>query len=270
MKFLLVLVILKINLIILLPPADIWNKVQQYIKEGIMDDFNKKHFIFDEENYNTFDMNSEKMQDLYNKQEQIYKHYGITSYIFVVKNINKSIEEFGKIKNKTRDNLRRGGYDVDNSIITVFSIESRQGKIYTGNNTKDKCITDDNAIYMKNRIINNLKNESNYNTLKDYLDDINYFCNKSKNSEPTIFNTRSYKRKENNKNSDIIIGTIISIGFVLVIVGLVICCCKFCKNCKKNNNGNDSYNNNNNDNSVTNYSTQSGGGNSVNVGDNKV
>ena len=268
MKFLLVLVILKINLIILLPSVDIWNKVQQYIKEGIMNDFNKKYFIFIEENYTALDVNSEKMQDLYNKQEQIYNNYGITSYIFAVKNINKFIEEIGKIRNKTRDNLRKGGYDVDNSIITVFSIESRQGKIYIGNNTKEKCITDDNAIYMKNRIINNLKNESNnYNTLKDYLDDINYFCNKSKNSEPTIYNTRSYKRRENNKNSDIIIGTIISIGFVLVTVGLVICCCKFCKNCKNNNNGNDSYNN---DNSVANYSSKSDGGNNVNAGGNKV
>ena len=186
------------------------------------------------------------MKDLYNKQEKIYRKYRISTYIFAVSNINENIEKIGSIRNNTRDNLKKYGYDVDNSVFTVFSIEPIKGLIYTGINTKDN-INDDNAKYMKEKIINNLENESYYKAWDDFLDDIIYFCNRtddktSKSDEDKYTRYIGNISHSNNKTARIvglIVGVVAGIGMIIS----VICCCKKCK-CKNtyNNDNNSSYN----------------------------
>ena len=273
MNFIIFIFIFKIISIILLPSDEIWNQTLQYIDEGLMYNFNKRHFIFDEENFTALDIDDKKMKALYNKQENIFRIYGIASYIFAVSYINESIEAIGSIRNNTRDNLRNDGYYVDNSIFTVFSIDSINGLIYTGNITKFFYITNDNAKYMKEKIINNLENESYYKAWDDFLDDIIYFCNKNYDNIFNYFNNNTSKpnnnaftypsgpqRHSNEKTLQILVG----IGGAVVVIGFIIsiiCCCCCCKKCKfANNDDNSNYDFNR---SYGGNSGYSGGNNSI-------
>ena len=287
MKFTIFIFIFKIISIILLPSDELWNQTLQYIDEGLIYNFNKKHFIFEEENFTALDIDDEKMKDLYNKQEKIYRKYGISTYIFAVSNINENIEKIGSIRNNTRDNLKKYGYDVDNSVFTVFSIEPIKGLIYTGINTKDKYISDDNAKYMKEKIINNLENESYYNAWDDFLDDIIYFCNRTDDKTSKSDEDKYTRYIGNISHSDNetgrIVGLIVGVVAVIGMIISVICCCKKgkCKN-TYNNDNNSSYNggafniynnqgNNygvNNDYSTGNNNSSIGGNSSYNGGNN--
>ena len=157
MNFAIFLFILKITSIILLPSDDMWNQAVKSIDEGLIYNFNKTHFIFEEKNFTSLGIDDKKMKALYNKQDKIYKQCGITSYIFAVSKINETIETLDSIRTNTRDNLRKNGYDVDNSIFSVFSIDPISGLIYTGSNTRAKYISNDDAKLMKEKIMNNFE-----------------------------------------------------------------------------------------------------------------
>jgi len=299
MKFLILIFILAINSTILKPSDDIWDKVLKYINEGKMDNFNKMHFFFDEDNITALDINdTKKMKDLYEKQREICYIYGVSTYIFSVKYINESIEEIGSIRNNTRDNLRKGGYYVDNSIFAIFSIESVSGKIYTGKYINNVWINDSEASSIKENLTNSLKNKSYYNAWNNFLDDIkNTFLSKlfgdfiefenitfnESNSSPSP-SPSPYPRKPSSSSLNVmaILGPIIGGGIVIVICFFLIKCCLSWKPNSNNDNNNSTdynynYNNNysynNNNNSYDNHSRPSIGGNSIggnSVGGNSI
>ena len=80
--------LLNIELNNLLPSKEIWENYQEYLKNGIIQDFQKKHFIYDDANNTGFDSDDLEMIDLYEIQESIYRSYGIRSYIFFIKYID--------------------------------------------------------------------------------------------------------------------------------------------------------------------------------------
>ena len=120
-----------------LPSEEIWKKVEQYIEQKKMILNSKNYFIFDEDNYTQLDINGTKMQILYEKQKEFYLNYSTSNYIFVMKNLNEKTES---LKDATY-NLCRYLYnyyniDMQNSVVALFSIETRRVRIRTGENTK--------------------------------------------------------------------------------------------------------------------------------------
>ena len=224
--------LLNIELNNLLPSKEIWDNYQEYLKNGIIQDFQKKHFIFDDANNTGFDSDDLEMIDLYEIQESIYKSYGIRSYIFFIKYIDSSLESFGLIRNRTRDNLRNNNYNVDDSIFSVISVDTIDLLIYTGKNTKRDYISNGTALIMKNNIKTDLQNGKYYDSLKNYLLHIQKTCY-SHSPYTTTYNytkpnyTRYYSSNERH-STDVgnIVGPILSGVFVIGAVILCCCCCK--------------------------------------------
>lgn len=222
MNFAIFLFILKITSIILLPSDDMWNQAVKSIDERLIYNFNKTHFIFEEKNFTSLGIDDKKMKALYNKQDKIYKQCGITSYIFAVSKINETIETLDSIRTNTRDNLRKNGYDVDNSIFSVFSIDPISGLIYTGSNTRAKYISNDDAKLMKEKIINNFEKKNYYNAWDDFFDDIIYFCNNKTENKTSISENTTYyteKTKDSKSKTSEYLGII---GGVAAIIGIII------------------------------------------------
>ena len=268
MKYHSYIFILQITFIILLPSDDMWNKVMEFYKEGKMKDFNKTHFIFDEYNYTKLDINDDKMKVIYEKQDYIFKNYGIKSYIFAVKYINESIESFGHVRNNTRDNLRNFGIVVDTSIYALVSIDSLNMIIYTGNSTRKDYISDSNAMLMKNEFLINIRFQNYYNAFLDFVEDIDRICNKNFTRITTSSVSHSHSGGGRNNNWMAYIFAIIGIVIIGGLVALCCCCCKNCKNIGSHGSSNDGYSNNNSMNSysVGGNSVQSAGGNSFHSG----
>lgn len=241
-----------------LPSYDIWEKTLQYKNQNKMS-FSNNRFIFDEENYTSLDIYDDKMKQIYNMQDKIYNNYHISTFIFAAKYIDDSKESFGSVRNNTRDNLRNNKYDVDNSIFTVISVTSNKALIYTGKNTRKNYISDTNAQSMKEKLLNNTKNKNYYNAWKDFIEDVNYYCEKNKVNSQTSFG----EKVESFFHIYIIIflGILLPIGFIICII---IICCKY----KKRNTGkisietNSTYYSNQSNPNIGNYSAggYSGGG----------
>ena len=76
------------------PSAVIWEKIINVSESGEMIiPENKRHFIYDEQNYLKEESNNKKMQALYEKQENVYVKNGIANYIFLVDYINEFEED---------------------------------------------------------------------------------------------------------------------------------------------------------------------------------
>jgi len=274
--------ILQITFILLLPSDDMWNKVMEYYNEGKMKDFNKTHFIFDEYNYTNLDINDDKMKVIYEKQEYILNNYGIYSYIFAVKYINESIESLEHFRNNTRNNLKNFSIDVTSSIFTVVSIDSINGKVYTGAAIRLLYIPDSEAAEIKKNLLNNIRNKNYYNAFLNFVEDIDKYSYKNF-TIITTTSSGSHSSFGGGSNKDWMKYTFPIIG-VVVLGGLVTLCCCCCKNIGSTGSTSSdyyddryryNYNNNYNDNQNTNCSinNHSVGGNSVggnSVGGNSV
>ena len=274
--------ILQITFILLLPSDDMWNKVMEYYNEGKMKDFNKTHFIFDEYNYTNLDINDDKMKVIYEKQEYILNNYGIYSYIFAVKYINESIESLEHFRNNTRNNLKNFSIDVTSSVFTIVSIDSINGKVYTGAAIRLLYIPDSEAAEIKKNLLNNIRNKNYYNAFLNFVEDIDKYSYKNF-TIITTTSSGSHSSFGGGSNKDWMKYTFPIIG-VVVLGGLVTLCFCCCKNIgRTGSTSNDSYddryrhnyNNNYNDNQNTNCSINnySVGGNSVggnSVGGNSV
>ena len=104
-----------------LPSEDLWNKTLQYISEGKMKSFGKNYFIFDEENYTSLDINSKKMNILYDKQKDLYNHYSLRTFLFISKKLDRSIEDPYSIRNNIRDHLKNYGAYINNTVFVLIS-----------------------------------------------------------------------------------------------------------------------------------------------------
>ena len=167
-----------LNLFISLPSDDIWKKLTIYINNNqiILND-KKTHFIYDESNYTKLDINSDKMNYLYQKQEEIFSKYNISNYIFITDNLNENLES---IKNATFNLCRYlSNYfsiNMAESVVALFSIETRRVRIRTGEITKES-ITDDEASEMINNLGSYLREKKYYEAWIKLIENIDYYYN---------------------------------------------------------------------------------------------
>ena len=293
MKLIILVLILHISPIILSPSSDMWNKLNQHIKENKTLIF-PGHFIFDEENYTALDVNADEMKELYNLQDTIYKDYHTATYIFAIKNLDTSLESLDNFVDKTRDNLRYNKYDVNNSFFAVILIEQNDGQFYIGKEVINIYINTYAARIIKSDLLNNIKNKNYYNGWKEYLESLNYsfgvyktlnnislndildlFKNITVNTttspnEPFIF----YGRSSSSSSVDVkkIVLPIVS---VVIVIGLIVGIGALCVRCYASNSSkivrtttNNTYYDNNyyNNDRISNNNSYGGysvGGNSV-------
>ena len=159
-------------------PSDlIWEKFLEYYKYGkiIVTDYH--HFIFDESNYTGLDLNGPQMEELYEKQENISQKYQISNYIFIADNIDESqesIEDAADYLYKCIEKYFK--IDISNSVIALFSIETRRVRIKVGDKTQ-KYITDNEAGEMIKHLGGYLKKNDYYNAWIKLIKDIEYYRN---------------------------------------------------------------------------------------------
>ena len=159
-------------------PSDlIWNKFLEYYNSDkiIVTDYH--HFIFDESNYTGLDINGDQMRELYERQENISQKYQISNYIFVADNIDESqesIENAADFLYKCIDRYFK--IDISNSVIALFSIETRRIRIKVGDKTQ-KYITDSEAGDMIKNLGGYLKKNDYYNAWIKLIKDIEYYRN---------------------------------------------------------------------------------------------
>ena len=100
--------IIQISLLTSLPSDDIWKKIKNYINQGkTIIDKNKTHFIFDESNYTKLDINNNKMQALYKRQEQFFKEFNMANYIIIVDNLDENKEAIEKTEKRLAAHIKK-------------------------------------------------------------------------------------------------------------------------------------------------------------------
>ena len=241
-----------INIILLLPSDEVWNKTMQYYEEGKMLIFGKKHFIFDEYNYTKLDINDTKMIDLYKKQDDIYLNYSISTYIFAIQNINET-EEYD-LKINIIENLKQFGVDTNKTIFTVISIDTERAVIYIGPEIDRRYSEFSRNNSIENNLLDNIRSKNYYKAWNFFLDDIIYYCEK-------ILIIGSGPPEANNYGKIIII--IIASTVILLIIAISIIVIKIIKK-RDTNNKNKKINTTDNSNVANTHDIN--GGNSI--GDN--
>ena len=158
----------------ILPSEEIWQNVRESIENGSMI-WNKYHFIYDENNFTKLDINGEKMNNLYKKQEEIYlKNNNLQNYIFIVKTLNDNIDLIESIILDLGKLIKRD-YEINNnnSVIALVVIDDRKIAISTEN---DK-ISENEKISIINNIKIYMQNEQYYDAWNKLIDDFDYYYN---------------------------------------------------------------------------------------------
>ena len=159
----------------------IWEKVLNASDNGeIIIPENKRHFIYDEQNYLQEEINSTKMETLYKKQENVYIKNGIPNYIFLVNYIDENGEDLETCIKNIINNINND-FPISNnkSIFALFSIDSHNSslRILKENNFSVR-IQPENSIEnifsesVCNKMINNLEpfiKSSNYSIQFFYI-----------------------------------------------------------------------------------------------------
>ena len=164
-------------LLIGLPSDDIWKQVNQTM--GSKSDYNKinntNYFIFQEKDYCKRDIDSEDMQKLYDKQKAFFSNRETSNYIFVVDNFDESLES-----------LKDGAFHLsqflynefkvkmENSVLAIFSIQTRRITIRTGEITKNK-IKDAEASKIISSLGDLLRQNNYYEALLKYYDQLDKY-----------------------------------------------------------------------------------------------
>lgn len=160
------------------PSTIIWKKLLNAIEnEEIVMPNNKKHFIFDENNYLNEEKFSEKMQALYQKQAYIYANYEIINYIFLVDYIDEEEEDL-ETCTQTISNLssKKFGFSLSNSIIILISMETRRLRIQPGNNL-DNIFSKSVCTEMINNLGPFMRSGDYYDAMINLIEDIDYYYN---------------------------------------------------------------------------------------------
>ena len=190
------------------PSIWIWEEASNAIKnKQMIVPEDKTRFIFDQKNYLKEEINSTKMEMLYEKQDNVYNKTGIQNYIFFVDNIDENEEDLETCAKKISNFI---SYDfnisVEKSIIVLFSMESRRIRIQPGtelsNNFSETVSTE-----MINHLGDYMRSEDYYGAIEKLLEDIIYY---------------------NNESQTDYLSNIIGIIFMVIIFGsccLYICCC---------------------------------------------
>lgn len=137
-KFYLFFLIIKINLSKNFLSDKIGEKLHIQINEGLIkSNKNMSFFIFNDMSHLNF-TNEREMQNLYNKQDKLYKYFGILNYIFIIDNIHSDEESPEDIIYNLCNHLNQE-YDINinNSISVLFSIKNMEIIIRRGEMLKD-------------------------------------------------------------------------------------------------------------------------------------
>lgn len=274
MKLIIVVFMLEIYFINSLTANETMDLIKKYYSEGKIFNLTKLLFIFEENNYTHLATYHKKMMDLYDKQSEIYLICGMRTYIIA---INNTTENNNTFRNNMRDNLRKWGIYVNNSVFTVVFTDTNEGILYTGNIAKSLYIPDKDAIKIKLSFLNYTGNQEYYAAYEDLIDNILEACkstivlppttpktnrNNSDDSDPWII-----RHPESSHTGEILGGILGGVAALCAAIGAIICCwkCKCLENYKPDNNdANYDYNYNERSRYYDNHST--GGGNaSVNV-----
>ena len=213
------LLLLQIDFYTLSNSSTIFNMAIQYIKEGKMKvpkDMN--YFIFDESNVTALDINGNKMNDLYNKQKEIFDKHSIANYIFIVDSQDESTEGLTNTTHNLAEYLRnRYNINKDYAIILLISLSPGKIKIRTGDTIKRK-ITDSISNTMISNIRPYLKNKKYYEAWNQFISDINN----------NLYEYPEYREKEKSNKGEKALEIISGIIGPLIVISCIIiyCICK--------------------------------------------
>ena len=161
-----------------LPSKDIWDQVISG-KSNYSIINNTNYFIFQEKNYCKRDIHSEDMKKLYERQKSFFLNRSTSNYIFVVENFDENLES---IENGAF-HLSQYLYNefkvkMENSVLALFSIQTRKIRIRTGEITKNN-LTDSAAEAIITSLGDLLRQNKYYEAFLKYYDILeNYMDNK--------------------------------------------------------------------------------------------
>ena len=163
-------------------PSNIfWEKVINASERGEMIiPINKAHFLYDEQNFLKEEVNSARMQILYEKQEELYLNNSIKNYIFLIRNIDEQEEDLKMFSQKLIILISNYFISSPNkSIIALFLMNSKRIQIQPGDDIKSvftsyACnnIADKLKDYMKNDGYYKI-----YDAMIKLIHDIDYYYN---------------------------------------------------------------------------------------------
>ncbi len=121
------------------------NELWDYIEEEILINktINPNYFIIDPNKYLSI-VGSEKMNNIEEKQKEVFEETKIPNYIIFISNLNESIENFTFVISQ-KLKIKFPEVNISNSIVSVFSIFDRKMRIRTG--SKLKYTLKDSTVY---------------------------------------------------------------------------------------------------------------------------
>ena len=160
-----------------LPSDDIWKLFNKVIHSEL--DYNKvnsvNYFFIQEKDYCKRDIESYDMDKLYNKQRAFFYSRKTSNYIFVVEKFDENLES-----------LKDGAFHLsqylyneykvkmENSVLAIFSIQTRRITIRTGEITKNN-ITDSEAASIISSLGDLLRQNNYYEAFLKYYDELDKY-----------------------------------------------------------------------------------------------
>ena len=205
------LVLLRLHLYGQSNSYQIFKKVQQYRLDGKMKcPSNMNYFIFDESNITKLDINGNKMNDLYKKQNEIANKRSVPNYIFAVDSQDESTETFKETSDNLAESLETH-YNIkkDNAIILFISFSPSNMRINTGHILKNE-ITNSECEKMISNIRPLLKSMKYYEAWNQFFSNIELYIKETESS-----------------NKKIVWENIIIIGSCIIFFSIIIFICCF-------------------------------------------
>ena len=154
------------------------------------------------------DKSGANMQALYDLQEMLYTNYGIYNYIFLVDYIDEKLEDLEKCAMTLIKSLsRKFGSSQSNTLIVLFSINSKRIRIQPGSNLDAKLSETDSEQMIQN-LGTYMRKTDYYGAMEKLLKDIEYYYN--------------HDSPSSSSSNELSAGTIILI--IVIIIGIIACC----------------------------------------------
>ena len=157
-----------------LPSKDIWDQViSGKSNYSIINDTN--YFIFQEKDYYQRDIYSEDMKKLYEKQRSFFLKWSTSNYIFVVDNFDENLESIEDGAFHLSQYLyNEFKVKMENSVLALFSIQTRKIRIRTGEITK-RNLTNSEAESIISSLGDLLRQKNYYEAFLKYYDNLENF-----------------------------------------------------------------------------------------------
>ena len=155
------------------PITNLFEKFQNYVNEGKIVLNTTHYFIFDELNVISPIPNITKMEILNQKQNEIYSNNGISTYIFIVSQLEGQ-DNISNISFLLYFDLELSHFaGAKNLIIALYVFDLDELQI--GPPSIDLTISKEYVESIKNKLFNNFESGKYYDGLLEYLDDIEYY-----------------------------------------------------------------------------------------------